>query len=64
MVDLKMTDEEIQAEFEKIQGRRDKQKEYMARPEVKEKMRAYQKERAEKQKAILAKAKELGLELT
>jgi len=63
MTDLNMTDEEVAAEFAKIQARRNKQKEYMARPEVKEKMKAYQKERADRQKAILAKAAEQGLEL-
>jgi hypothetical protein len=38
-----------------------KMKEYRERPEVKEKMKTYRQERYERQKALLARAKELGL---
>ena len=61
--EIDMTEEEVRAEFAKIQAARTKQKEYMSRPEVKAKMKVYQQERAEKKKAILAKAAEMGLEL-
>jgi hypothetical protein len=37
-----------------------KMKEYRERPEVKEKMKQYRKERYERQKALRARAKELG----
>lgn len=40
---------------------REQRKAYMQKPEVKAKMKAYRKQRNARQKAILARAKELGI---
>jgi hypothetical protein len=42
-------------------GVKDKMKEYRTRPEVKEKMTEYRKRRYQFQKALIARAKELGI---
>jgi len=58
-----MTDDEIREEFAKIQAQKAKQREYMARPEVKAKMAEYNKDRNEKRKSIIERARELGLDV-
>lgn len=42
---------------------KEKMKAYRERPETKEKMTEYRKERYQRQKALIARAKELGLEV-
>ena len=53
--------EELAAELEKIERARQKQREYMAQPEVKAKMREANKKRYERRKAILERARKEGL---
>jgi hypothetical protein len=54
-------------EYNKARSQRDdvkeKMKEYRQRPETKEKQKAYRQERYARQKALLARAKELGIEV-
>jgi bisphosphoglycerate-dependent phosphoglycerate mutase len=51
------------AEYHQRPDVKAKMKEYHAKPEVKARMKEYHKTRNEKTKAILARAKELGIEL-
>jgi hypothetical protein len=61
-----MSDEQIEAEAKKIFAKRAKQLEYrktmVLTPEAKAKRTAYRQAKYLREKAILAKAKELGLE--
>ena len=57
-----MTEEELAAEAQKILERRERQRSYQVKsPEAREKAKLYRQKRYARERAVLAKAKELGL---
>jgi hypothetical protein len=53
--------DQLEAFVERVNARKAKQAEYRQRPEVKSRMKAKRQERADREKAMLQKAKDLGL---